>query len=176
MAWLEAWSNEGKSPAEALEIFEKLPVVAPSEMIGDWRGNELPTGHPLDGLLEAYGWWGKRFIDADMVDPLLFEHGDRVVAVDPARIPIRLALTLPRIARTDAAVGMFRAALPLLGTRWAKARLRTVEWRGQSSAAMIYDDLPIIDHFRRVDDGRALGLMDLRFTAQPFFFQLTRAT
>ena len=44
-------------------------------MLGRWRGSGLPTGSPLDGLLEAYGWYGKEFLDAETVHPLLF--GDR---------------------------------------------------------------------------------------------------
>ena len=36
-------------------------------MIGTWHGAEVPTGHPMDGLLEASGWWGKQFIDAETV-------------------------------------------------------------------------------------------------------------
>ena len=42
------------------------------------------------------------------------------------------------------------------------------EYRGVVSATMIYDSLPIIDIFRKVDDDTVLGAMDLRFTPQPF--------
>ena len=37
---------------------------------------------------------------------------------------------------------------------------------------MIYDRQPIIDHFRRIDEIRLLGLMQVR-TAPPYFFLLT---
>jgi len=37
---------------------------------------------------------------------------------------------------------------------------------------MIYDRLPIVDHFRRIDQGRVLGLMETR-SAPPYFFLLT---
>lgn len=37
----------------ALELFDASEPVDPDFMIGTWRGAELPTGHPLDGLLEA---------------------------------------------------------------------------------------------------------------------------
>ena len=36
-------------------------------MIGTWHGAEMPTGHPLDGLLAASGWWGKQFVDGETV-------------------------------------------------------------------------------------------------------------
>ena len=48
------------------------------------------------------------------------------------------------------------------------------EYRGVVSATMIYDSLPINDIFRKVDDDTVLGVMDLRFTPQPFFFILRR--
>ena len=40
---------------------------------------------------------------------------------------------------------------------------------------MIYDQLPIIDVFRRVDDDTLLGLMDFRAVPLPYFFVLARA-
>lgn len=176
MSWLTTWAQQGASSQAALEFFDGLAAMEPEAMIGSWRGAELPTGHPLDGLLALYGWRGKRFVDRDQVDPLLFVHGDQVVAVDPARLPLGLALRLPHLARAEATSAVFKAALPLLSTYSPKARLRSVEHRGLISAAMIYDDLPIIDHFRRVDDQRVVGLMDLRLTPQPYFFVLTRGT
>ena len=39
---------------------------------------------------------------------------------------------------------------------------------------MIYDRQPIVDHFRRIDDDRVLGLMEMRGMERPFFFLLTR--
>jgi hypothetical protein len=129
----------------------------------------------LDGLLAAYGWWGKRFETADEVDPLIFEGRGDLVSVNPGRLPLSLAVAFPHVMRTAAAADLFRLFLPLLATSQPKARLRRLEWNGVISAAMIYDDLPIIDHFRRVDDHRLLGMMDFRRTSQPFFFQLTRA-
>jgi hypothetical protein len=68
----------------------------------------------------------------------------------------------------------FGGVRPLMYTDKPKARLRTVEHRGVVTAAMIYDALPIIDVFRRVDDDTMLGLMDLRGLPQPFFFLLRR--
>ena len=47
-------------------------------------------------------------------------------------------------------------------------------FRGKHSAAMIYDRKPIIDYFRKIDDDRVLGLMEMRGMERPFFFLLTR--
>ncbi|KAL4783298.1 hypothetical protein BJX76DRAFT_330253 [Aspergillus varians] len=41
-----------------------------------------------------------------------------------------------------------------------KARLREVKYHGVVSAAMIYNDKPIIDYFRRVDETTVMGVMD----------------
>lgn len=164
----------GVSPARALEIFDSLPAVGVGEMRGRWAGSEAPTGHPLDGLLGAYGWRGKRFASAEEVDPLVFGRGGRPFAVDPAVIPVRLALRYPRLVRHPAVVAVGRLGLPLLKTRRPKARLRMVVYRGVPTATMIYDAQPINDHFRRIDDDTLLGAMDLRGIAGPFFFLLRR--
>ncbi|MEB3303574.1 MAG: GXWXG domain-containing protein, partial [Cyanobacteriota bacterium] len=50
-----------RSMAEALALFDELDPVTPEELIGSWRGEGFATGHPLDGLLEAWHWQGKRF-------------------------------------------------------------------------------------------------------------------
>jgi hypothetical protein len=49
-----------------------------------------------------------------------------------------------------------------------------MEHRGVMTAAMVYDDLPIIDVFREAAADTLLGLMDLRGLPQPFFFLLRR--
>jgi hypothetical protein len=64
--------------------------------------------------------------------------------------------------------------LPLLSTRRPRARLREITHRGRVSAAMVYDQLPIIDVFRRLDDDTVLGLMDQKESEQTFFFVLRR--
>jgi len=45
---------------------------------------------------------------------------------------------------------------------WGQAQLRKVEFNGVVSAAMIYDNHPIIDHFRYVNDNTVAGVMDSR--------------
>jgi hypothetical protein len=62
---------------------------------------------------------------------------------------------------------------PAVRTKRHRARLRAVEHRGVVTAAMVYDHLPIIDVFRRVDDRTLLGAMDLRGAA-PYFFILEK--
>lgn len=144
------------------------------DMLGHWCGGGMPTGHPMDGLLEAYGWFGKSFVDADTVHPLLFGSSiEHAVALDPRWIPIEQTWRL-RFAHNDLARWSFRALRPLLRTSRPRARLRMLEHRGVVSATMVYDHLPINDVFRWIDSETRLGLMDMRGFSQPFFFVLRR--
>jgi hypothetical protein len=173
--WLTAWRTAPVSSAEALRRFDSLPGLAPAALLGRWRGIGLATGHPLDGLLEALGWHGKAFETVDRVHPLLFRSGSGApVALDPALMPVGLALRFPALAHSPAAAAAFRAALPMLTTREPAARLDRVVFRGKDSAAMLYHRQPIVDHFHAIDSDRVLGLMALRGSRQPYLFLLTR--
>ncbi|MBS1693880.1 MAG: DUF4334 domain-containing protein [Actinobacteria bacterium] len=165
--------------ADALAVFDSAPAVEPDVMIGTWRGAEVPTGHPLDGLLEASGWWGKQFVDAETVHPLLFPDaaGTAVWALNPllAFTGLGLVTKVPALRNRSYAKAIQRSR-PVLATRAAKARLRTTRYRGTDTATMIYDQLPINDVFRRLSDDAVLGAMDLRGSARPYFFVLQRDT
>jgi len=172
--WLAA-HRDGAAPADALAAFDRLPPVDVAATVGRWRGSGLPTGHPFDGLLEAYGWYGKEVVDPETVHPLLF-RGRRggPVPVDPAHAPLGLLRRAPQLARTPVARLGFAVVRPLRATRRPAARMRPVEHRGVVTAALVYDRLPVVDVFRRAAPGTLLGLMDLRGMAQPFFFVLRR--
>lgn len=163
--------------AEALEIFDAAPAVEPDFMIGTWHGAEVPTGHPMDGLLAASGWWGKQFVDAETVHPLLFPDaaGEKLWPLNPvlAFSGAGLATKLPLLHRISVAKPIV-ALRPLLRARSAKARLRTTRCRGVDTATMVYDQLPINDVFRKLSDDAVLGAMDLRGESQPYFFVLRR--
>ena len=159
---------------QALAFFDSLPAIRAEEITGRWRGRELGTGHPMDGLLEASGCYGKQFHSVDAVHPLLFRAPDgEVFAVDPRRVPLGLADRVPAAAM-ERGKGLLGVLKPALRTRRHRARLRNLEHRGVVTAAMVYDHLPIIDVFRRVDDDTLLGVMDLRSSPQPYFFVLAR--
>ncbi len=160
---------------DALALFDRLETVAPEEMLGPWRGEGFPTGHPLDGLLEAWHWEGKRFDNLDQVHPLVFRAvGDRLLSLDPAWVPMRV-LVAPWVGRLAPLGRLSPWLAPLLATRASAARLRATLHRGQLTATMIYDRLPILDVFRRVDAHTLLGLMDAKGMERPFFFRLRRA-
>ncbi|MFI2560351.1 DUF4334 domain-containing protein [Nocardia farcinica] len=159
--------------ATAVTLFDALPTVRVEEItLGRWRGGEIRTGHPYDGVLAASGWYGKQFDDAETVQPLLFSTPNGAVfPVDPKKVPLALAGKVPNdlVARGKA---MLPVLAPALRARRPRARLRHVEYRGKVSAAMVYDHLPIIDVFRRVDEHTLLGVMDQRDAPQPYFFTL----
>jgi hypothetical protein len=162
------------STDEALTVFDDLDTIDTDFMIGSWKGAGFPTDHPLDGLLEAYHWYGKRFESPEHVHPLIFtkSNGKRV-NVNPALVPIRAGL-LMRAPRTAFLGRLFQLCIPLLTTKRSRARLRLTHYRSKASATMIYDDLPINDVFRKVDNNTVLGVMDLKGMEQPFFFVLRR--
>ena len=166
--WVRRWRRDGISTEAALARFDGLPGIAPDKLLGSWRGTEMPTGHPLDGLLERLGWQGKRFESEEDVHPLIFRRG---VALDPRLMPLGIALRWPRLACSAPVRAGFAFLRGALRARRPGARLARVEFRGRLSTAMIYDRQPIIDHFRRIDETRLLGLMQVRSTP-PYFFLL----
>ena len=175
--WLSAWRARPLATPEALAQFDALPGLDAVELIGRWRGQTLPTGHPLDGLLEALGWHGKAIERPSLVHPLLFRlRSGRVVPLDPALMPTSVALRWPALARSAPTRLAFAALGPFLRARGPAARLECREFRARRSAALVYDRQPITDHLRRVNEAHVIGLMERKGMAAPFFFLLTRET
>ena len=59
-----------------------------------------------------------------------------------------------------------------------EASLWTVEFRGESTATMVYDGQPVLDHFKRADEHTLMGIMNGKNVPAdgPFFyFALERA-
>jgi hypothetical protein len=158
-----------------LEKFRRLPPVEPREMVGLWKGRGIPTGHPFDGILENLGWFGKRFTPDMRADALLFRFGERrLVAIDPARIPLHLALRFHKVGRTGIARNLFSTLQRGLRARGPVASLKTIVFAGVESTAMVYDDQPIVDYFRRIDEETIMGAMTIRGDDRVYFFELER--
>jgi hypothetical protein len=167
--------QRGTTLDAALAFYDDLDPVELDEMTGAWRGEGLPTGSPFDGVLQRYGWRGKRFDGPDAVHPLVFNaRRGRAVSVNPAFMPMALGVRYPRLLHAPLVARLFAGLRPLLSTRKPKARLRMTRYRGVVSATMCYDALPINDVFRKVDDDTLVGAMDLRGLAAPFMFVLRR--
>lgn len=78
---LRAFRSAGSDtdPEAVLAWYDGLPTVDPAEMIGDWNGGLVATGHRGEGMLDELRWAGKTFRGPDDVDPMvcLDEHGER---------------------------------------------------------------------------------------------------
>lgn len=164
------------STEEALALFDRLEPVDTAFMIGAWRGEGFPTNHPLDGVLEAFHWHGKRFESTEHVHPLVFsKRNGELTTVNPMYMLPSLGLLKKMPFLKSSTNGkIFQAVIGLFSTGNSRARLRMTEYRGKSSATMIYDALPINDVFRKLDHNSVLGIMDLKGVKQPFFFILRR--
>ncbi len=54
-----------------------------------------------------------------------------------------------------------------------------MEFRGEVTATMVYDAMPVLDHFKIVDDDTVMGIMNGKLeplfgTADPYYFWLER--
>lgn len=168
--------NKGRTTLEtALELFDALEPVNLEFMFGRWKGSGLQTNHPMDGLLEASNWYGKEFINAETVHPLLFlDAQGKIIKVAPNARAMEWVTKIPKI-NLEIVKPVFNLTKFLLKTEKSQARLRMMEYRNQVSATMIYDYLPINDSFRKIDDRTVLGVMDFKNLPQPFFFILKRS-
>ena len=159
------------SAEEALEVFDSLETVSSEFLHGRWKGFDIETNHPLNGLFGPTGWYGKIFVNNEDVHPLVFfaKENTELYSVEPSFVPFNM--NLPKDERLGLMFGMARIVLE---TKESRARLRNLEYRGRVSATMIYDGIPIMDTFVRIDDDRVLGVMDLKGQPLPFFFVLER--
>ncbi|PDS27771.1 GXWXG domain-containing protein [Rhizobium phaseoli] len=153
--------------------FSSLKPVRPVEMIGLWRGVGIPSDHPLDGVLENLGWFGKRF-HADMrADALLFQwRADRLVAIEPGFLPIRLAIKAAPFGRTRVARIWFSYLQKALRARGTTASLALQPSEDGATAAMRYDRQPIVDYFRWMNAQELAGMMCIAGDARHYFFKL----
>jgi len=166
--------KETTPPEEVLTLFDELEGVNLEFMKGQWKGEGIHTNHPIDGLLEVLGWYGKEFISPEKVHPLLFlDSRNQVIAITPHPILMKLAIHW-NFPKAKILKFLFRFIFPLLKTKRFKARLRMMEYHQKVSATMIYDELPILDTFRKIDQNTVLGIMDFKAVPQPFFFLLQR--
>jgi hypothetical protein len=167
--------QRGTTIEAALALYDALEPVGLEEMTGSWRGEDLPTGNPFDGLLERFGWYGKRFDGPDHGHPLVFiARAGRTMSLNPAFVPIAVLIRYPWLVRAPFVPRLFCVLRPLLATGKPTARLRLTAYRGVVTATMCYDALPINDVFRKVDNNTVLGAMDLRGLQTPFMFVLRR--
>ena len=172
---LAAFERGGGTATEILALFDSLPPVSTEALRGRWRGSGLPSGHPMDGLLERFGWYGKEFNGPEDVQPLLCKgRSGKIFGLNPAFVPMGLVSRHVGLFHNRIAQAAFALSARAAETTRPTARLRMTEFRGVVTATMIYDCLPIQDVFRAAAHDVLLGVMDLRGMAQSFFFVLRR--
>lgn len=137
------------TPADLADLWAGLRPVTVAEVLGSWRGGDFATGHPASQLLTSLGWHGKRFDGPRDAHPLICRDADGSLR-----------------SETAAAGGGLASLWP-------------IEVDGEVTATMVYDALPVFDHFKRVDDDALLGLMDGKLaplfgTAERYWFWLER--
>lgn len=161
------------SQEEVISLFDELEPVDLDFMRGRWKGYEIKTGHPMGGLLELTGWYGKLFKNPEEVHPLLFYANNKTAlfSANPGLMPLKLSMKLPK---AKALGGLIRILRPFFQTKKARARMRVVEYRGKLTGAMVYDQKAIIDVFAKIDDNTMLGIMDLKGDPRSYVFVLER--
>ena len=94
-----------------------------------------------------YHWYGKHSKSLEDVHPLIFSRlRGGFARVNPGLMGPALTVPMPRSAMVGR---VFQTLLPFVATSRSAARLRMTKYRWQSSATMIYDQLPIHDVFRK---------------------------
>ncbi|MER7055523.1 DUF4334 domain-containing protein [Streptomyces sp. NPDC000351] len=71
--------RETQGPVEATEldlVWTQLDTVRPEEILGEWKGGEFDTGHPLNGELAKAGWYGKTFTSVHDAKPLICRNAE----------------------------------------------------------------------------------------------------
>lgn len=177
----------GVTQKEAFVIFDSLETVNKQFMIGKWRGSECKTGHIMDGMLSIAPWYGKLFISSEAVHPLVFtDREGKKYCVDPRKVfrIINNTVTMKLLAGLTRKLNPVRKfdshkldlVFKSFKTYRPKARLREIKYRGKITAAMIYDELAIIDIFKKIDNDTIIGVMDIkgRYGTKGYFFIMNR--
>ncbi|KRB76027.1 hypothetical protein ASE01_13405 [Nocardioides sp. Root190] len=122
-------------PADLDALWADLATVEVEEILGPWRGGDFATGHVASAVLKKVRWHGKRF--------------DGPLAA------------VPMLCRNEE--GQLYSNLEAGGG--GEATLWPVGFRGEVTATMVYDRMPVFDHFKRVDEDTLMGIMNGKLEA-----------
>ncbi|KAJ5213456.1 hypothetical protein N7449_000625 [Penicillium cf. viridicatum] len=71
-------------------VFHELKPLQPDDLIGEWDGYILTTGHPFEEELDTINWFGNTFYSTEDVAPLIVaRNGERVPFEDWGRASLR---------------------------------------------------------------------------------------
>ena len=122
-------------PVDLDDLWGRLSPVSVEDVLGHWRGGDFATGHVVSTILTKVRWHGKWFDGPLDATP--------IVCRDDA----------DDLYANERAAGGGAASL------WP------VEFRGEVTATMVYDRLPVVDHFKRVDKDTLMGVMNGKLKA-----------
>jgi len=117
------------NPQDLDTFYDTLEPITLKEILGDWKGGQLKTGHPIVEALTGIGWYGKNFISQLNVQPLVCISKDGNLFSD-----------------TESMNG--------------EATIWPIEFRGKVSTSLVYDGVPTVAHFRKVDENTLIGIRD----------------
>lgn len=118
--------------------------IDPVELDALWADLEVVVASALVG-----SWRGFAFPTGHPVERVLARsrwHGKRFAAPNDATPLVCRADDGSLYSDTNAGKG--------------EASLWNVEFRGEVTATMVYDGMPVLDHFKRVDDNTLMGIMN----------------
>ncbi|SDK68153.1 GXWXG protein [Nocardioides sp. YR527] len=140
-------------------------LVDPAELDKVWAGLDTVAASAILG-----SWRGFAFSTGHPIEKTLATsswHGKRFDALDDAK---------PLICRAEDG-----SLYSDLKSGRGEASLWNVEFRGEVTATMVYDGMPVLDHFKRVDGDTLMGIMNgkpsvvLDPAGRHFYFGLERA-
>ncbi|WP_196781019.1 DUF4334 domain-containing protein [Nocardioides sambongensis] len=130
-------SAERVDPAALAALWERLTPVRVADILGPWRGGDFAAGHPAGEMLTRLGWHGKDFTDPMDAQPLICRGEDGAL-----------------FSSHKAAGG-------------GAASLWEIAFRDEVTATMVYDRMPVFDHFKAVDEDTLVGVMNGKL--EPYF-------
>jgi len=155
------------SPHQINAFFDQLPPVELEFMVGTWRYANVPSNNRQDYLLEMIDFHGKRFYGADtnyQVDPVICWSGGKLIRVGsmPYWLFKRIPETTPSREQPVRRAILHKynqcCVLPFSQTKEPHAHNMIVEHRGVCTTAMVYDHMPMVDVFKKVDDNTIMLL------------------
>ncbi|WP_234828078.1 DUF4334 domain-containing protein [Sinorhizobium fredii] len=161
-------------PAAIVMTHGHFDHVGALEEISDLEGAWHSDWHPLDGVLENLGWFGKRF-RPDMRECTVVSHGTAAAHRHRSgENTSSLGASFPKHRQHGRRETPVSCLMRGLRAKGPVASLTTMPLYGVVSAAMIYDDQPIVDYFRRIDEQRIMGAMTVSGDDRIYFFELER--
>ena len=121
---------------EAADFYDSLPAFPIENIYGRWKGREMATGHPFDGVLTATKWYGKYFEDSENSYPLMYQKKNKeFFFVDPNYLPLEIVQSFSR----SFIAFLFPLLLPFICTK------------------------PVIDYFKMVDETTIFAASEMKW-------------